>query len=461
MKKILHINFFCNIIKSNDMTKQKNQKLFVLDTSVLLFDHNAIHNFEEHDIVIPITVLEELDNFKVGSETKNFEARMVVRLLDDLSGSKGLNDWQSLGEHQGRIKIMAPAKVLKTNAEHVFGVGKNDHTILNVALSIKEKSKNREVTLVSKDINLRLKARALGLNSEDYQTGKVKNIDELSESTAELHNLSAETIRDLYQKKSIPEAGILNGNKTANGYYILNNCSESALARYNASMDTLERVDKSYAYGIKPKNAGQTFAMDALLNDSIKLIALQGVAGSGKTLLALAAALEQQSKFDEIILSRPIVPLSNREIGFLPGNADEKISPYMQPLWDNLKFIKSQFRENERKFKSLEKLEESGGLTLAALTFIRGRSLTNAIFIIDEAQNLTPHEIKTIITRAGEGTKIIFTGDIYQIDSPYMDAHSNGLSYLIDKFKNNKIFAHIKLEKGERSELANLANELL
>ena len=458
---ILHINFFCNIIKSNDMTKQKNQKLFVLDTSVLLFDHNAIHNFEEHDIVIPITVLEELDNFKVGSETKNFEARMVVRLLDELSGSEGLNAWKTLGEHKGRIKIMAPAKVLKTNAEHVFGTGKNDHTILNVALSIKEKSKNREVTLVSKDINLRLKARALGLNSEDYQTGKVKNIDELSESTPELHNLAAETIRDLYQKKSIPEAGILNGNKTANGYYILNNCSESALARYNASMDTLERVDKSYAYGIKPKNAGQTFAMDALLNDDIKLIALQGVAGSGKTLLALAAALEQQSKFDEIILSRPIVPLSNREIGFLPGNADEKISPYMQPLWDNLKFIKSQFRENERKFKSLEKLEESGGLTLAALTFIRGRSLTNAIFIIDEAQNLTPHEIKTIITRAGEGTKIIFTGDIYQIDSPYMDAHSNGLSYLIDKFKNNKIFAHIKLEKGERSELANLANELL
>ena len=443
------------------MTKNTVKKLFVLDTSVLLFDHNSINKFEEHDIVIPITVLEELDNFKVGSETKNFEARMIVRLLDKLSGEEGLNNWQSLGEGKGRIKVMSPISGLKVDAETTFGKGKNDHIIINVALSLKEKSKSKSIYLVTKDINLRLKARALGLKAEDYKNGKVENIEEIADRLPELHNLPSEVIRDLYQHRIIPENGILNGNKVANGYYILNNCTESALARYNEDMDALERVDKKYAFGIKPKNAGQTFAMDALLNDDIKLIALQGVAGSGKTLLALAAALEQKAKFDEIILSRPIVPLSNRDIGFLPGDADDKISPYMQPLWDNLKFIKSQFRENERKFKSLEKLEESGALTLAALTFIRGRSLTNAIFIFDEAQNLTPHEIKTIITRAGEGTKIIFTGDIYQIDSPYMDAHSNGLSYLIDKFQNNKIFAHIKLEKGERSELANLANELL
>jgi PhoH-like ATPase len=440
---------------------QRSKKLFVLDTSVLLFDHNAINNFEEHDVVIPITVLEELDNFKVGTETKNFEARMIVRMLDTLSGPAGLNSWKSLGLKKGRIKIMSPAKTLKTNAEKVFRSIKNDHTILNVALSLHEKSKTNQVFLVSKDINLRLKARALGLAAEDYQTGKVENLSELDENTPEFHDLSSEIIRDLYQKKSIPEGGILNGNKMANGYYILNNCTETALARYDEGSNSLELVDKKYAYGIKPKNAGQTFAMDALMNDNIKLIALQGVAGSGKTLLALAAALEQKSKFDQIILSRPIVPLSNRDIGFLPGDANDKISPYMQPLWDNLKFIKSQFRENERKSKALESLQDSGALSLTALTFIRGRSLSNVIFIIDEAQNLTPHEMKTIITRAGEGTKIIFTGDIYQIDSPYMDAHSNGLSYLIDKFKGNSIFAHIKLEKGERSELANLANELL
>jgi len=386
---------------------------------------------------------------------------MVVRMLDKLSGSKGLKSWKSLGPKKGRIKIMTPPENLRTNAEKVFRSIKNDHTILNVALSLNDKTKSAGIVLVTKDINLRLKARALGLAAEDYQTGKVENLSDLEDATPEFHNLSSEIIRDLYQKKTIPEGGILNGSKMANGYYILNNCTETALARYDEPTDSLERVDKKYAYGIKPKNAGQTFAMDALLNPNIKLIALQGVAGSGKTLLALAAALEQKAEFDQIILSRPIVPLSNRDIGFLPGDAEDKISPYMQPLWDNLKFIKSQFRENERKSKALVHLQESGALSLTALTFIRGRSLSNVIFIIDEAQNLTPHEIKTIITRAGEGTKIIFTGDIYQIDSPYMDAHSNGLSYLIDKFKGKKIFAHIKLEKGERSELANLANELL
>jgi PhoH-like ATPase len=233
------------------------------------------------------------------------------------------------------------------------------------------------------------------------------------------------------------------------------------LARYNGINKKIELVEKSYAYGIKPKNSEQTFALNALLNPDVKLVALQGVAGTGKTLLALAAALEQKRLYHQIILARPIIPLSNRDIGFLPGGAEDKISPYMQPLWDNLKFIKSQFRENERKKKALDDMEESGFLSLTALAFIRGRSLSHTIFIIDEAQNLTPHEIKTVITRAGEGTKIIFTGDIHQIDTPYMDEQSNGLSYLIDKLKGQNLFAHIKLEKGERSPLANLANELL
>ena len=242
---------------------------------------------------------------------------------------------------------------------------------------------------------------------------------------------------------------------------MLNNCTQSALVRYNEETDEIVRIDKNYAYGIKPKNAEQTFAVDALLNDDIKLVALQGVAGTGKTLLALAAALEQMSKYEQIILSRPIVPLSNRDIGFLPGDAEDKISPYMMPLWDNLKFIKKQYKENSRKSIAIEQLQKEGKIEVTALTFIRGRSLSNVFFIVDEAQNLTPHEIKTIITRAGEGTKIIFTGDIHQIDSPYMDEKSNGLTYIIDRLKGQPLFAHVKLQKGERSELANLANNLL
>jgi len=223
----------------------------------------------------------------------------------------------------------------------------------------------------------------------------------------------------------------------------------------------LERVEKEYAFGIKPKNAEQAFAVRALLNSDIKLVSLQGVAGTGKTLLALACALEQSNLYDQIILARPIVPLSNKEIGFLPGDANEKIAPYMEPLWDNLKFIKNQFKENERKHKSIMEMEQNGKIIITPLAFIRGRSFSNTLFIVDESQNLTPHEVKTVITRAGEGTKIIFTGDIHQIDSPYLDERSNGLTYLIDRLKGHRLFSHIKLEKGERSELANLANELL
>ena len=436
-------------------------KIFVFDTSVLLFDHYSIHNFHEHNVAIPITVLEELDNFKIGNETKNFEARGAIRVIDDLSTKKGLNDWISLGPKKGKLKIVVASDGLIHDAEEIYGRGKNDHKIINAALSLKQDHPKTQVTLVTKDINLRIKSKALGLDAEDYMTGKVTDMEAVKESFVSVDNLDADQIKNLYKNKFIQEKGILKNQKVANGYYILNNCTESALARYNGLKDTIECVEKQYAYGVKPKNAEQTFALDALLNEEIKLVALQGVAGTGKTLLALAAALEQKNKYEHIILTRPIIPLNNRDIGFLPGDADDKISPYMQPLWDNLKFIKSLFRENGRKRKMLEDLEEDGTIEITALNFIRGRSLTNSIFIIDEAQNLTPHEIKTIITRAGEGTKIIFTGDIHQIDTPYMDEQSNGLTYIIDRLKGNHLFAHVKLEKGERSELANLANQLL
>lgn len=444
------------------MKKNNLKKVYVLDTSVLLFDHNSITNFEENNVAIPITVLEELDQFKIGHETKNFEAREVIRFLDKLSGKKGLNSWRKLGENRGKIKVIMDSLNLDNlDAEAIYGSRKNDHRIINAAISLQNEEKNHTVILVTKDINLRIKAKAIGMLSEDYETGKVKNITKFSEGLPVIENIDADVIQSIYQKNRIKEKGILGTEKITNGYYILNNCSNSVLARYNGETDAIEKVDKKYVFGIKPKNAEQTFGLNALLNDEIKLVALEGVAGTGKTLLALASALEQKNKYDQIILARPIIPLSNREIGFLPGDAEDKISPYMQPLWDNLNFIKNQFKANEKKSKVLEQLQESGLLTITALAFIRGRSLTNAIFIIDEAQNLTPHEVKTIITRAGEGTKVIFTGDINQIDTPYMDEHSNGLTYLIDRLKGNTLFAHVKLEKGERSELANLANEKL
>jgi len=444
------------------MIRKSTPKLFVLDTSVLLFDHNAISSFEDNDIVIPITVLEELDNFKIGNESRNFEARNVVRLLDKLSDEKGLDAWLPIGEDKGRLRIVLNTDPMVLDAEVVYGSDKNDHKILNVALTLQAEKKYTKVIMVTKDINLRIKARAIGLQAEDYKTGKVDDVQDLSDTfSSALNDLDAEVIKKLYEEKRVNEEGILKDFKIANGYYILNNCTQSALARYDGVSDQIHLVEKQYAYGINPKNAEQTFALNALLNVDIKLIALQGVAGTGKTLLALAAALEQKKKYDQIILSRPIISLSNRDIGFLPGSAEDKISPYMQPLWDNLKVIKSQYKENARKRKWIEELQETGDLSITALNFIRGRSLTNVIFIVDEAQNLTPHEIKTIITRAGEGTKIVFTGDVHQIDTPYLDENSNGLSYIIDKLKGSPLFAHIKLEKGERSELANLANRLL
>jgi PhoH-like ATPase len=439
----------------------KKEKLFVLDTSVLLHDHQSITNFKTNNVAIPITVLEELDKFKVGNDTKNFSAREVIRFIDKLSGKGSLQEWISLGKGLGKFKIAMEQMPLSINAEKVFSAEKNDHKIINSALFLKEQETNQTVVLVTKDINLRIKAKALGLISEDYETGKVNSENLKEANSSNIENVDSELIREVFIKGSIEENGVLGNKKTVNGYYILKNGKTSSLAFYNHLSNKIERIEKEFVYGIKPKNAEQAFAFHALLNNEVKLVALQGVAGTGKTLLALAAALEQNKQFNQIILARPIVPLSNREIGFLPGDANEKISPYMEPLWDNLKFIKSQFGENEKKHKAIQEMQDSGKIVITPLAFIRGRSLSNIIFIVDEAQNLTPHEVKTIITRAGENTKIIFTGDVHQIDSPYLDENSNGLAYLIDRLKNQPLFTNVKLEKGERSELANLANDLL
>jgi len=443
------------------MAKASLKKIFVLDTSVLLFDHHSMQNFKDHDVAIPITVLEELDRFKIGNDTKNFQAREVIRYLDKLSGNHNMNNWMSLGSKKGKLKIVMSNLVNGRDAEKIYGERKNDHKIINAALTLLESEKGRTVILVTKDINLRLKAKAIGVPAEDYETGKVKDVENVSEGFPVIEHVDPKQIAELYRRGRIEEKKIIGDKKVANGYYILKNGNDSVLCRYDQATNEIERVEKEYVYNIKPRNTEQAFAINALLNHDIKLVALQGVAGTGKTLLALAAALEQKQMYNQIILARPIIPLSNKDIGFLPGTAEDKISPYMQPLWDNLKFIKSQFKPGEKKHKMIDEMEASGELSITALAFIRGRSLSNMMFIIDEAQNLTPHEVKTIITRAGEGTKVVFTGDINQIDTPYMDEQSNGLTYLIDRLKGHKLFAHIRLEKGERSELANLANELL
>lgn len=441
----------------------KDRKIFVLDTSVILYAHNSIMNFAEHDVVIPITVLEELDQFKKGNDTKNFEAREFIRLLDNLSKDHMIHNWTPLnGKTKGNFRVLMNPEN-KLNANEIFGEEKNDHKILNAALHLQQTETNRRVILVSKDINLRLKAKSLDIHAEDYETGKIKNLVEL-ENTGKyvLDGIAPELINNLYESQSM-EAKLLLGTRKrkANAYYILKSEKNSVLAFYNAEDNLIERVDKKLAYNVKPKNAEQTFALHAILNPRIKLVSIQGVAGTGKTLLALAGALEQRRDYKQVFLARPIVPLSNKDIGYLPGDIKSKLNPYMEPLWDNLKFIQNQFKESDKEYQKITELVNQEKLVIQPLAYIRGRSLSNIFFIVDEAQNLTPHEVKTIISRAGENTKIIFTGDIHQIDTPYLDSQSNGLSYLIDRVKDHPLYAHIKLEKGERSELANLANDLL
>ncbi len=441
--------------------KKSTKKIFVLDTSVILHDHNAINHFEEHYVAIPVTVLEELDTFKKGNDTKNFEAREFIRQLDSISKDTLLQDWNPInGESKGKFKIVLINDELDTDAVKLFGKS-NDNRILNSALTLKAQEPDYQVILVSKDINLRLKAKSLDLNAEDYETGKIDRESAGYTGKITLEDVDPEIINALYKEGSLEDVEFLEDKIVNNGFYILKNGKTSVLAFYNGNTHCLERVEKQYVYGIKPKNAEQTLAVRALLDPNIKLVTLQGVAGTGKTLLALASAIEQHNQYQQIILARPIVPLSNKDIGYLPGDASEKINPYMQPLFDNLKFIKNQYGQNEKRYKKIEEMEESEKLKITALAFIRGRSFSNILFIVDEAQNLTPHEVKTIITRAGENTKIIFTGDIYQIDSPFLDDQSNGMTYLIDRLKGSNLYAHITLEKGERSELANLANELL
>ena len=442
--------------------KKKQQKIFVLDTSVILYNHNAIYSFEDNDVAIPITVLEELDHFKKGNDTKNFETREFIRIMDRLSTNNSLQNWIPIDRPKaGHFKVIMQEKADSLDATDVFGENNADHRILNATLSLCETHPEKKVTLVTKDINLRLKAKSLNIPAEDFETGKIKDLESLYTGRTMIEGLTREVIDTVYADGFCMPEDLGIKDPIPNHYFILKNNRTSALVFYNPVLERIERIEKTPAYRITPRNAEQVFALHAISNPKVKLVTIQGVAGTGKTLLALAGALDQKRNFKQIYLARPIVPLSNKDIGYLPGDIASKLNPYMEPLWDNLKFIQNQFNEKDREFKKISDALEQEKLVITPLAYIRGRSISNVCFIVDEAQNLTPHEVKTIITRAGENTKIIFTGDIYQIDTPYLDSQSNGLSYLIDKIKHHEIYAHIRLEKGERSDLANLANELL
>ncbi len=441
--------------------KKKSTKIFILDTNVILHDHTCIYKFEDNDIVLPIVVLEELDKFKRGNDLINYQAREFVRLLDEIVGDELFNGGKLLGPNLGYLRIET-GKPFSEELQRSFREDIPDHHILAIAEYTSKQHPDRKTILVTKDINLRMKAKSLGIQSEDYKTDQVHDINILDKAVDIYENFSPEIIERLYQQGSI---SLLEMNwqhvPEANECFILRGSTSSVLARYNATEKKINRIEKHTAYGIKPRNAEQTFSLDVLADPEIKLVALTGKAGTGKTLLALAAALEQHKNFEQILLARPIVALSNRDLGFLPGDAMEKINPYMQPLYDNLGVIKHAFNPRSPEYQKLEELQKEDRLVITPLAYIRGRSLSNVYFIIDEAQNLTPHEIKTIITRAGEGTKMVFTGDLQQIDSPYLDIRSNGLSYLTEKMRNQDIFAHINLLKGERSYLAELASNLL
>ncbi|MBI5218875.1 MAG: PhoH family protein [Bacteroidia bacterium] len=440
---------------------KKSKKIFVLDTNVLLHDYRCIYNFQENDIIIPIVVLEELDRFKKGSDLINFQAREFVREMDKLAGELLLTKGISLGVGKGTLFIETGknSDVVKDS----FPENTSDHRILATADFIRKNNSNRIVVLITKDINLRMKAKSLGIRAEDYENDKVQNIAELFKSVTILENIDETLVSRLYENfngVSVEEFNFEN-DPTAHQYIIMKSRKASVLAHFDPFNRVINRVEKHHAYGIDPRNAEQTFSLDALLRPEIQLVALTGKAGTGKTLLALAAALQQKKDFQQVFLARPIIPLANRDMGYLPGDVNDKIGPYMQPLFDNLSVIKHKFKPQSPEFNKIEELLKSEKLIITPLAYIRGRSLSNIFFIVDEAQNLTPHEVKTIITRAGEGTKVVFTGDVEQIDSPYLDTQSNGLSYLSDRMKGQNLFAHVNLVKGERSYLAELASNLL
>ena len=439
-------------------------KIYVLDTNIILHDYKSVKHFQDNDVVIPVAVIEELDKFKKGNDALAFNARSFMRDINKLTenktfGPRGI----PLGKNLGCLKI-EPNHPFAPELQDLFKDDTQDHRILSTAMWMRDNNPGRFVALVTKDINLRLKAKAVGMEAQDYLRGRVD--DEVMEGlereviTVDVKAALAQHIAAA-QENALPWKEVQAKEPAANQLYKFLLGNDTICGRYDAMRKVITLVRSRQAYGIKPRNDEQKFALDACLNPSIPLVSLTGGAGTGKTLLALAAALEQADDFDQIILSRPTVVLGGQDIGFLPGDQKSKMGPYVQPLLDNLDVIKRCFKPGSKQALKIEAMLHDERLLISPLAYIRGRSLGKVYFIIDEAQNLTPHEVKTIITRAGEGTKMVFTGDIFQIDQPYLDQWSNGLTHLGEKMHGQPIFEHVTLRKGERSELSDIAAKLL
>ncbi|PLX75648.1 MAG: phosphate starvation-inducible protein PhoH [Desulfuromonas sp.] len=437
------------------------KKAYVLDTNVLLHDPEALFRFEDNDVVIPMTVIEEIDRFKKDLSETGRNARHFSRLMDDLRSRAKLVEGVDL-EHGGRLTVRLYTEESLKGLPPELRNERGDNRILAVAID-QQKSCGCPVVFVTKDTNLRIKADAVGLPAEDYESDKV-SIEDLYSGTGEVV-LSREKVDRFYGQ------GYLDLEQDC----LPNQCltlvdeaspSHTALARYQKSLRQavpLFRTPKEGIWGIHPRNREQQFAIDLLLNEEIQLVTLVGKAGTGKTLLAIAAGLlksADEGQYSRLLVSRPVFPLG-RDLGFLPGDIDEKLSPWMQPIFDNVELLLGAVEERGKRKRGYKELVDLGILEIEPLTYIRGRSIPKQYMIVDEAQNLTPHEIKTIITRAGEGTKIVLTGDPYQIDNPYVDSSSNGLTYVVEKFKGEEIAGHVTLTKGERSSLAELAANLL
>ena len=443
------------------------KKIFVLDTNIILHDYRSIKKFKDNDIVIPIAVIEELDKFKKGNDALSYNARGFMREINRLTENRNFaKDGVPLGKNLGFIKI-EPNHPFPEEFRDMFIDDIQDHRILSTAMWVRDSHPGVFTALVTKDINLRLKAKAAGMAAQDYLTDRIEDdkVDSLQRELQIIDGLGDEVLQQICfgQDNSIPWKAVQKERPWANQLFKLHWEGDAApvCARYDADRDRIVLVRAREAYGIHPRNDEQKFALDACLNPRIPLVSLTGGAGTGKTLIALAAALEQEKDFDQIILSRPTVVLGGQDIGFLPGDQKSKMSPYILPLMDNLSVIKNVFKPGSKMALKIDDMLKSEKLLISPLAYIRGRSLGKAFFIIDEAQNLTPHEIKTIITRAGEGTKMVFTGDIFQIDQPYLDQWSNGLTHLGEKMTGQKLFQHVFLRKGERSELSEIAAKLL
>ncbi|MFA5507761.1 MAG: PhoH family protein [Vulcanimicrobiota bacterium] len=444
------------------------RKIYLLDTSVLLHRPESIYSFGEHRVVIPIVVLDELDTFKRGSMQIHRNARRVISMFDELRQKGRIFNGVKLDNGGTLVVDTVDEKSSRVHLPAGFERSADNH-ILATAVGIKLESPEKKVVLVTKDINMRVKAEALGLLAEDYRADQIVDPSEMYTGHAEVM-VSQELIDQFYREKTLPVNGTLSedGRKFFANQFLMLVCRESpsvtALARYDGHNIELLRDPRHDIWGIRPLNREQRYAVEVLLDDNIPLVTLAGKAGTGKTILAIAAGLQKvvnDKIYRRLSVYRPVVPMG-RDIGYLPGSEQEKLAPWMQPIYDNLEFLLNEGGDKKTRGSSkMDYLVDSNVLDIRALTYIRGRSLPHQFIIVDEAQNLTPHEVKTIVTRVGHGTKLVLTGDPYQIDSPYLDSTSNGLTHVVERFREQKIAAHITLQKGERSALAELASEIM